>query len=288
MKEQNNFLGISNEYSKLENSEIAILSVPFELTASYQKGTRLGPNAILTASKHLELYDVETNSEIYKRGIFTAPPLIYNNSKKMITDLEKQVDFFLKKNKFVVTLGGEHSISLPCIKAHLKHFGKLSILQLDAHADLEPALDGDPYSHGSVMARVKELDGIDDIVAVGIRSMSDNEAKAFDKTKTFFSHDIHTTNNWIDKVIDSLQDPVYVTFDLDVFDPSLLPATGTPEPGGLFWHQIFELLKKLTQRKKIVGFDIVELMPIKGLVSSDFIAAKAVYKLLSYIKKGLK
>ena len=201
----------------------------------------------------------------------------------MISGLKENTTALLNQDKFVVTLGGEHSISFPCIQSHADHYGKISVLQLDAHADLHPALDGNPFSHGSVIARVKELKNIEHVVAAGIRSMSSVETNYTHDQTTIYSHEIHLSDNWIDLAIENLSDLVYVTLDVDVFDPSLMPSTGTPEPGGLFWHQVFQLLKKLTYKKKVIGFDVVELMPITGIVSPDFTTAKAIYKLLSYI-----
>ncbi len=283
------FLGLGKSNISLENSDIVIQSVPFELTASYQKGTKQGPSAIIEASQYLELFDIETQTEVCsEKKIFTSEPLQFDTSKDMLFGLRENTSSLLTQGKFVVTLGGEHSISFPCIQAHADHYGKISVLQLDAHADLHPALNGNPLSHGSVIARVKELKNVDGLAAVGIRSMSSIEKNYMSDQLTVYSHEIHESDNWIEPVIESLGDLVYVTLDIDVFDPSLIPSTGTPEPGGLFWHQVFQLLKKLTHIKKVIGFDVVELMPIKGIVSPEFTAAKAVYKLLSYIFRNRK
>jgi len=283
-----NFLDLTEKLTDLTAAQIVLLPVSFDLTASYQKGTRFAPKAVIEASHFLELYDIETNTEVYQKGIHTAPICTFQTSQEMFEKLEDLVHYYLKKEKFVVTIGGEHSISFPCIKAHMEHFGKMSVLQLDAHTDLDPALDGNPYSHGSVIARIKEITNVDKLVAAGIRSMSKVEEKyLFDQT-TVYAHDIHISSNWIDTIIDSLGELTYITFDLDVFDPSLMPATGTPEPGGLFWHQIFSLLQAVVKHKKVIGFDLVELMPIESLVASDFTCAKAIYKLLSYIFKEEK
>jgi len=277
------FLNLEDD-TDFENSNIVLQSVPFDLTTSYQKGTRYGPNAIIEASKYLEIFDVETQTELCsEKGIFTAQPLHFSSSEEMIFGLKKNTSSLLTQGKFVVTLGGEHSISFPCIQAHADHYGKISVLQLDAHADLHPALNGNPLSHGSVISRVKELKNVDNLVAAGIRSMSSIEKKYLHDQTTLYSHEIHSSNSWIDSAIENLSDLVYITLDVDVFDSSLMPSTGTPEPGGLFWHQVFQLLKKLTDVKKVIGFDVVELMPIKGIVSPDFTTAKAIYKLLSYI-----
>jgi N1-aminopropylagmatine ureohydrolase len=282
------FLNLEHKYSNLENSKIVIQPIPFELTTSYQKGTKNGPKAIIEASKYLELFDIETKSCIYKKGIYTTPPSYFSTSQEMIKNLSDKTYNFLENKKFIVTVGGEHSISFPCIQAHAKYYNKISILQLDAHADLHPALDNNPYSHGSVIARIKEIKEVDKVVAVGIRSMSEIENYNLSDQTTIYAKQVHESLSWIDEVIKSLNNLVYITFDLDVFDPSVILSTGTPEPGGLFWDQIFMLLKKVTETKKVIGFDVVELMPIKGIVSPDFTAAKAIYKLLSLIFKDQK
>ena len=280
---KDNFLGIPDKFSNKEGSKIILIPVPFEKTTSYIQGTKNGPKAIIEASKNLELYDIETDFEVFKNGIFTDSEKKYSSSEEMILKLEKKVTSYLKEDKFVVTIGGEHSVSLAPIKAHMDHFQKISVLQFDAHADLMMAYENDPYSHASVMARVSELSNISNIVSVGIRSMDVSEKKIQNTKNTFFSHDIHNDSNWMEKACSLLSDTVYITFDLDVFDSSLMPSTGTPEPGGLFWHQITQFLKLVAKRKKIIGFDVVELCPIPNFIAPDFLTAKLIYKLLSYV-----
>lgn len=279
------FGGLPNPYSSLVNSKIVILPVPFDLTTTYQKGSDKGPAALIEASRNLELYDIETNSEVYLQGIYTAPAIKAKNSKEMLDRTEKETLKYIQQNKFVVTLGGEHAISLAPIRAHAKTYGPISVLQFDAHADLQDAYEGNPYSHASVMARVQELENVKKIVSVGIRSMSSDELKNLKKNDTFFAHDIHSRSDWMAEVLKKLSPNVYITFDLDVFDSSLMPSTGTPEPGGLGWYPVLQLIRMVAAKKNIVGFDIVELMPKKENPAPDFLAAKLVYKMLSYLKK---
>lgn len=279
------YLGASDAAASLEASEIVVLPIPFDKTTTYQKGTNLGPAALIEASRNLEVYDIETKMEPHLLGIHTAEAIDASNSAEMIQAAYEKTLFFLKQGKFVVALGGEHSISQAVIRAHAEVFGPITVLQCDAHTDLVPAYEGDPFSHASVMARVKEVEKVSHIVSVGIRSMSPEEKPLLNLSHTFFAGDLHDDEDWMDKVVQKLSDRVYISFDLDVFDSSLMPSTGTPEPGGLFWHQVTKLLKKVAQKKQIVGFDVVELCPIPGLKAPDYLAAKLVYKLLCYIMR---
>jgi agmatinase len=276
------YAGLTDEFSNLEHSQVVILPVPFDLTTTYQHGTEKGPAALIEASRNMELYDIETDSTIYQIGIHTAEAVKASSSSQMIEELYQRTAKYLEKGKFVVTLGGEHSISYAPIKAHAKRFPGLSILQIDAHADLQEAYEGNRWSHASVMARVREIPQIASIVAVGIRSMSQEEAQVMDRGRTFFGHELDASGAWIENVIEQLSDQVYITFDLDGFDSSLMPSTGTPEPGGLQWNQAMALLKKVAERKNIVGCDVVELCPTPSNLAPDYLAAKLVYKILSY------
>jgi len=275
------YAGLPDQFAELNQSKIVILPVPFDLTTTYQHGTSAGPAALIEASRNMELYDIETNSEVYKKGIFTASAVEAANCESLQSLLFKSVSDFLAKDKFVVTLGGEHSISYAPIKAHLDYFPNLTILQLDAHADLQDAYEGNPLSHASVMARVIELP-ISSAVAVGIRSMSSEEIENQKSVHTFFSHHLQDDLEWMEKAVNLLSENVYLTFDLDVFDSSIMPSTGTPEPGGLNWHQITQFLKLVIERKNLVGFDIVELCPNPTNLAPDYLAAKLIYKILSY------
>lgn len=275
------YAGLTDEFSDPIGSRIVILPVPFDLTTTYQHGSDRGPEALIEASRNMELYDIETNSEIYKEGIYTAPPLEADSCEDLQVTLKQKVSQFLAKNKFVVTVGGEHSISFAPIKAHAEQFPNLSVLQLDAHADLQDAYEGNPWSHASVMARVLELP-LASIVSVGIRSMSYEELKNLNPSHTFFSHKLDASNEWMHKAINLLSENVYITLDLDVFDSSIMPSTGTPEPGGLDWDQVTNLIRLVAETKNIVGFDLVELCPSKVNVAPDYLAAKLIYKILSY------
>jgi agmatinase len=265
----------------LETAKIVILPVPYDGTSTWIKGADKGPRALLEASAKLEFYDIETDSEVYKQGIFTAPAILEKSSpEKIVEKVRQAVGGFLENGKFVVTIGGEHSVAIGAARAYSEKYKNLSVLQLDAHADLQPEYQGSRYNHGCVMARVRELCPF---VQVGIRSISAKELSYLKKDRVFLAEDIYNRNDWQDKALAKLTDQVYITIDLDVFDPAVVPSTGTPEPGGLAWYQVLALLKKVSREKQVVGFDVVELCPNPADKSSDFLAAKLIYKLLSYI-----
>ncbi len=280
-----NFLGIEKKYSSYNNSEIVIVSAPYEKTVSYGQGTQHGPKEILKASHYVEFYDEETKRELcFEKGIATLFPLKLDKLTpyKALAKIRHSVEENLENGKFVVTLGGEHTISQAPIKAYAERFENFSVLQFDAHSDLRDTYEGTKYSHACVMARVAEF--TTDIVQVGIRAQDIAEAKFIEEKgiKTFYARDIFGSENWMKKALENLNENVYVTFDVDAFDPSLLPATGTPEPGGLFWNETMDFLKLVGKEKNIVGFDVVELAPSKAHPASNFIAAKLVYKILNY------
>jgi agmatinase len=280
MKEAINFGYLPEEHSNPEDAGIVIIPVAYDGTSTWVKGADKGPAAIIEASGNMELYDIETDSEVYKKGIFTEEIITGEASPAdMIEAVTETVKYYLERGKFTVVIGGEHSVSIGPIKAHTKQYENLTVLQLDAHTDLREEYDGSKYNHACVMARVKELCPI---VQVGIRSMDYSEKKSIDSSRTFFAKDIYDNTDWIKKVISKLSDNVYITIDLDVFDPSIMPSTGTPEPGGLFWYDVLVLLKAVSEKKNIVGFDVVELCPDAKNKAPDFLAAKLIYKLLSY------
>lgn len=274
------YAGLPDPYGSEDFAKIVLLPVPFDLTTTYQKGSDFGPEALIEASRNMELYDIETDSQVYLYGIYTAQSILAESSEEMVQRVYEEVKKLLEKDKYVVTLGGEHSISYAPIKAHAEKFGSLTVLQLDAHADLQPAYEENPWSHASVMARVKEIPQVAKIISVGIRSMSHTELPFIERSHMFFAHELE--GNWIDKVMKKLEGPIYVSCDLDVFDSSLMPSTGTPEPGGLFWNDAVKLLKRVIQEKQVVGFDVVELCPNPFDLAPDYLAAKLIYKLLSY------
>ena len=274
------FCGLPGDDTAYAQASTIILPIPFDKTSTWLKGADKGPAAIIEASKYLELYDIETDSEVYMKGIFTANPIHAISPSVLLRKADTTVSRYLKDNKVVVTLGGDHSVSIGVIKSYAKHYKNLSILHLDAHADSRDSYEGTPYNHACVIARAREF--TKNIVSVGIRSMDSSERARADRTKMFFAHDIHDSDKWINKAVRRLTDTVYITIDLDVFDPGIMPSTGTPEPGGLGWYQIMKLLASVSNSKRIVGFDVVELCPSEHK-ASDFLAAKLIYTLLSYI-----
>lgn len=275
-----NFGGIPPAYSAYESSLIVILPVPFDATSTWIKGADKGPEAILQASANMELYDIDTDSEVYLKGIHTANPVIGQNSPEALAlKVRMVVNKFLEDDKFIVTLGGEHSVTIGAVQAFAEHIPGLSVLQIDAHTDLRQEYEGSRFNHACVMARIREMCPI---VQVGIRSMDVTEKPFVAKDRIFFAKDIvGGKESWIDEVIEKLNYHVYVTIDLDGFDPSILPATGTPEPGGLSYYDVINLMRKLIVEKRLVGFDVVELCPIDNSKASDFLASKLIYQLLS-------
>ena len=279
-----NYGYLPEEYSNPENSDIIIIPVAYDGTSTWVKGANKGPEAIIDASANMELYDIDTDSEVYKRGIFTEGIIGGEISTvEMIEAVFGNVKYYLDKDKFVIVIGGEHSVNIGSVKAYAQKYDDLTILQLDAHADLRNEYNGSKYNHACVMNRAKELCPI---IQVGIRSMDVSEKDFMDKSRMFFAKDIYNNSDWIKNVISQLSKNVYITIDLDVFDPSIMPSTGTPEPGGLLWYDVLDLMKNLFNKKNVVGFDVVELCPDGRNKAPDFLAAKLIYKLLSYKFKG--
>lgn len=261
-------------------SAVVIVPVPYDETSTWGKGADKGPDALLEASTNMELYDIETGTEVYKVGIYTDVPVsIPGRPELMINAVDKRIYSWLKLNKFIVAIGGEHSVSIGSVKAHLKKYPEISILQLDAHADLRPEYLGSKYNHACVMSRIKELCPV---TQVGIRSMDIVETEFLQPDRVFFAEDIVRSNDWIERIIKTLNDKIYITIDLDVFDPSVMPSTGTPEPGGMGWYNVLELVRKVTEKKHVIGFDIVELCPDQNNKAPNFLAAKLLYKVLTY------
>lgn len=280
MEQERNFGYLTDEYSNMEKAGIVIIPVAYDGTSTWIKGADKGPDAIIDASANLELYDIETDSEVYKKGIFTENAIEGDiSTNEMVNAVSDSVMYYLEKDKFTIVIGGEHSVTIGAVKAHAEKFDNLTILQLDAHTDLRDEYNGSKYNHACVMARAKETCPI---VQVGIRSMEASEKKSIDPSGIFYAEDIYDNTDWIKKVIPKLSENVYITIDLDVFDPSIMPSTGTPEPGGLFWYDVLTLLKTVAKKRNIVGFDVVELCPDDRNKAPDFLAAKLIYKLLSY------
>ena len=280
MKTNRTYAGIPEEYSRLEASKVVLIPVPYDGTSTWQKGADKGPDAFLEASENMELYDVETDSEVYKEGVYLADAITENSSPEIMVNAVHQITKkYINKNKFVTLFGGEHSISIGSIRAFNECYSNLTVLHIDAHADLRKEYEGSSCNHACA---VYEANQNTNLVQVGIRSMDISETRVMNRDKVFFAHEMATNEYWMDDVVDLLTDTVFITFDLDALDPSILPSTGTPEPGGLFWYETLEFLRKVFEAKNVVGFDIVELCPNATEKSSDFLAAKLYYKMLSY------
>jgi agmatinase len=278
-----NFAGLSSPYSDLQPARVVIIPVPYDSTTEWHSGTREGPQAIIDASQYLELYDIELNREIYKVGIHTLPAVqpLLNSPEKMIERVYYVTAELVKQGKFPVMLGGEHSLSLGMVQALKEKFRDISVLQLDAHADLRDEYLGTKYSHACVMRRIHELCPI---VQVGIRSLSLEEQEFLDKNK-MHPFCMATSSSDLpppEQIAPLLSDNVYVSIDLDVFDLSIMPAVGTPEPGGMQWYEVLNILSHITRHKRVIGFDLVELCPKDYNDSCAFLAAKLAYKLIGY------
>ncbi len=286
----NNFLGLPPRYSSYGAARFVMLPVPYDATTSFMTGTRLGPAAIVTASQQVELYDHELDGEFHRCGIATLDPLMpdYGGGKGMHESIHRTARKCLADGKFVFGLGGDHSITSGLVRAAAATHRKLSVLQIDAHTDLRDEYEGTPWSHAAVMRRC--LEHVRTIQAVGIRSVS-LEERRFMKSRGItpvYARDTFESDDWLDRVLNTLGDAVYVTIDIDGFDPAYAPGTGTPEPGGLDWYQVTSLLRLVAAEKRLVGADIVEVFPIGGEVVTEFLAARLAYKLIAFIQAGEK
>jgi agmatinase len=280
MKTNKTYAGIAKKFSKIESAKIVLIPVCYDGTSTWQKGADKGPSAFLEASENMELYDIETNSEVYKKGIYLSDSISdFDSPDEMIDTVYKITKKYISKNKFVTIFGGEHSISIATVKAFNDSFDDLSVLHIDAHADLRQVYEGTKYNHACAMYEANQNTNL---VQVGIRSMDVEEKNVMNQDNVFFTHELASNEYWIDDVIEKLSKNVFISFDLDAFDPSILPSTGTPEPGGLFWYETLDFLRRVFNEKNVVGFDIVELCPNEIDKSSDFLAAKLYYKMLSY------
>lgn len=274
------YAGIPEKYAKLDRSEIVLIPVPYDGTSSWQKGADKGFEAFLEATENMELYDIETNSEVYKKGVFIAEIIQEDTSPEaMVEQVYKNVKRYIQKNKFVTIFGGEHSISIGTIRAFKDSFKNLTVLHLDAHADLRDTYEGTTCNHACA---VYEASKTTNLIQVGIRSMDISERHNMNTDKVFFAERMMLDDSWQDRAIELMTDQVFITFDVDVFDHSIMPSTGTPEPGGLLWNETIEFLKKVFNKKEVVGFDIVELCPNPTNKAPDFMIAKLYYKMLSY------
>jgi agmatinase len=281
MKNNQTYAGIDESLAGFEFAKILLQSIPYDGTSTWGKGADRGFEAFLDASENMELYDIETDSEVYTRGVHLLPEITESETPEAVYNkvLERTREL-LQTDKFLTFFGGEHSISIGIIEAFQEKYDGLTVLQLDAHTDLRKEYMGTPYNHACAMHHASQTT---DLVQVGIRSMDSSEKQYLNRDKCYFAEEIHGDNGWMDETISIMEnDNVYISIDLDVFDPSIMPATGTPEPGGLLWNETIQYLKKVFALKNVVGFDIVELAPIPGNRASQFLAAKLYYKLLSY------
>lgn len=274
-----NFGGNEVVYNYSE-SEIIIVPVPYDETSTWMRGADKGPEAILEASVNLEFYDIETSSEAHLKGINTLDPVLQKETpEKLVEDVRFSVSSLLAEKKFPVVIGGNHTVSIGSIKAFSEFYKDITILQLDAHADLRQVYEGSEFNHACAMARAREFAPV---VQVGIRSMSADELPYAEKDRIFFAHELYYDKKLYNKAINLLTENVYITIDLDVFDPSLIPSTGTPEPGGPDYIELIHFLRDVINSRNVVGFDVVELCPSDTNKAPDFIAAKIIYQLLSY------
>lgn len=286
-----NFLGIDNRPGWPEEAGVIVLPVPFEQTSSYGLGSATGPDAILEASRQVEFYDTRLGFETVDAvgGIATLSPLAVKgfDGRQLAERLQKEVGSWLDKGKFVVTLGGEHSSIVGAVHAYSDKFTDMTVIQFDAHSDLRESYEGTPWNHACAMARVRDANK--KLVQVGIRSECREEAElvAGENIPVFYAEHIHEKDrrgeDWIGDILSAVSGPAYITFDCDALDPSIMPATGTPEPAGLTWTQIDRFFRRLAAERKIVGFDVSELAPIQGLNHPQFTIAKLIYRLLGYM-----
>ena len=285
------FLDIPDEFTR-QDARVQIIPVPYDATATYRKGADKGPQAMIDASSQIEWYDIETNSEHYEQGICTQEPVVCDAGDPihLAPVVRERVTTALRNGQLPVVLGGEHSVSIGAIEATAECCGPISVLQIDAHGDTRESYMGSTHNHACVMARAREHASI---VQVGIRAIDAEELVGMDRDRVYFGHQIDAwtranDTDWMDKVVSQLEDRVYLTIDLDAFDPSILPSTGTPEPGGMDWATINELVRRVARQRTVVAFDVVELCPNPNHHASDFIAAKLVYRVMSEILSAAK
>lgn len=274
------YAGVEEHWGEFEKAKILLQSIPYDGTSTWGKGADQGFEAFLDATDNMEVYDIETNSEVYQQGVHILEPIKEDRSpEEVFKAVYAKTSELLKTGKYLTFFGGEHSVSIGVIKAFYEKYDNLSVLQLDAHADLRPEYHGSPYNHACA---VYDASQNCNLVQVGIRSMDREEKEYVQEGNCFYAHEMWENNNWMEESISRLGEKVYLTIDLDAFDPSLLAATGTPEPGGLAWYETLKYLRKVFKERDVVGFDIVELAPEMAHKASNFLAAKLYYKLLSY------
>jgi len=276
----NTYAGIADEFAKLEQAKIVLIPVPFDGTSTIQKGAEKGSEAFLNASKNMELYDIETDTEVYQQGIYLADAVEENKSPEALVDAVHQTTKkYIKKNKFVTLFGGEHTVSIGTIRAFNEMFPSLTVLHIGAHTNLLKSYNGRSINNACALSEANQMTNL---IQVGIRSMSAKEKTIIDTDKTYFAHEMAVDDTWMDAAIDQMTDDVFINFSLDGLDISILPNTTSPQPGGLFWYETLDFLKQVFAEKNVVGFDMVALCPNPKQKASDFLAAKLYYKMLSY------
>lgn len=275
------YAGIPAENAQLKDAQVMLVTVPYDGTSTWGKGADKGPELFLDASENMELYDIETATEPYLKGIYYDGEITENSSPEAMTEVvyQKTKELLQHENKLFTLFGGEHSVSIGAIRAVGEKFENLTVLQLDAHTDLRPSYHGSTSNHACAVFEANEKHHL---VQVGIRSCDVEEMQYVPKDRCFWAHEIHQNENWIDDVLEKVQGNVYITIDLDAFDPAIAPSTGTPEPGGLEWYSTLKLLRKVFEKCNVVGFDIVELMDSPYAKPTAFLAAKLYYKMLAY------
>jgi len=274
------YAGIAEELCTFENAKVLLQSIPYDGTSTWGKGADKGFHAFLDASENMELYDIETRSEVYHQGVHILPFISENDRPEaMFKAVYERTQELLRTGKYLTFFGGEHSVSIGIIKAFYEKHENLTVLQLDAHTDLRPSFHGSPYNHACALYDASKNTNL---IQVGIRSMDIEEEDHINRDKVYFAEEIYGKTDWMEASIAQMTDDVYLTIDLDVFDPAIMPATGTPEPGGLDWNTTIRYLRKVFEQKNVVGFDIVELAPIEGYHAPQFLVAKLYYKLLIY------
>jgi agmatinase len=280
MSDQRTFAGIGPEFAGYDQAGILLQSIPYDGTSTWGKGSDRGFEAFLEAAENMELYDIETGTEVYRQGIHLLPEINEKSSPERVhREVRRKTEKLLDSGKFLTFFGGEHSVSIGIIEAFGRHFPGLSVLQLDAHTDLRPHYLGSEFNHACAMHRASLTHRL---VQVGIRSMDASELEWLHPERCFLAHEMDRDESWMDRSLALLGDQVYLSIDLDVLDPSIMPSTGTPEPGGMEWYPLLRYLKRVFEEREVVGFDMVEFAPVPTLKAPDFLVAKLYYKLLSY------
>jgi len=275
-----NYAGIEDKYARYDSASIFLQPITYDGTSTWGKGADKSLPAFQKASENMELYDPETKTEVYKKGIHLLPTITEDSSpEKVFQKVYTKTKELLQTDKFLTFLGGEHSISIGIIKAFQEKYPNLTILHLDAHADLRPNYLGSQYNHACALHQASKTSNL---IQIGIRSLAFEEKKYLKKENCFWAEEIYGKTSWMQTSIDLMGHQIYLTFDLDVLDPGIMPATGTPEPGGLDWNTTIKYLKKVFSQKEVVGFDLVEFAPLKDNRAPDFLVAKLYYKMLSY------